>query len=120
MTIKEKNPTIIFYRTSNNAQESLAQQQTLLEKFKSNQNIKVIDYPSDDNFKSMDIFPIIREQESRFIAITRSPLNQKEFDDEFEHYKFFDIYKELGRIELYHMNPYGKLYKSVENIENIL
>jgi len=114
-----KTPTIIFYRTSNNGQESLAYQQPLLEKFKNHLNIKVIDYPSDNNFMSMDLFPVIREQGSRFIVITQSPLTKKDFDYEFEHYKFFDIYKELGRVELYHMSPYGKLYKQVENIEDI-
>jgi len=116
----EKTPTIIFYRTSNNKQESLAYQQPLLEKFKNNPNIKVIDYPSDDNFMSMDLFPVIREQKSRFIVITQSPLNKQEFDDEFKHYQFLDIYEKLNRVELYYMNPYGKLYKSVENIEGIL
>jgi hypothetical protein len=64
---------------------------------------------------SMDIFPVIREPGRRFIVITQSPLNKQEFDDEFEHYKFFDIYEELGRVELYYMNPYGKLYRQVEN-----
>ena len=119
MTAIEKNPTIIFYRTSNNAQESLAYQQPLLEKFKNHPNIEVIDYPSDDNFKTFDIFPIIREQGSRFIVITQSPITKEDFDYEFEHYKFFDIYEELGRVELYHMSSYGKLYKQVADIENI-
>jgi len=120
MTIKEKNPTIIFYRTSNNAQESLAYQQPLLEKFKNHPNIEVIDYRSDDNFMTFDLFPVIRKQMSRFIVITQSPLSKQEFDDEFEQYKFLDIYEKLGRVELYYMNPYGKLYKQVENIEDIL
>jgi hypothetical protein len=120
MTNSTKNPTIIFYRTSNNAEQSLAHQRPLLKKFKSQPNIKVIDYPSDDNFKSMDLFPIIREQGSRFIVITQSPITKQEFDDEFEHYKFFDIYQELGRVELYHMSPYGKLYKQVTGIKDIL
>jgi hypothetical protein len=115
-----KNPTVIFYRTSNNAEQSLAYQQPLLEKFKNHPDSKVIDYRSDDNFMSMDLFPVIREQGSRFIVITQSPITKKDFDYEFEHYKFFDIYQELGRVELYYMNPYGKLYKSVENIEDIL
>jgi|GEM_PF-1470348 len=114
-----KTPTIIFSRTSNNAEESLAYQQPLLEKFKNHPNIKVIDYPSDNNFMSMDLFPVIREQGSRFIVITQSPLTKKDFDYEFEHYKFFDIYEELGRVELYHMSPYGKLYKQVTGIEDI-
>jgi hypothetical protein len=120
MTVTEKNPTIIFYRTSNNMEESLAYQQPLLEKFKSNPNIKIIDYRCDDNFMSMDLFPVIREQGSRFIVITQSPLTKQEFDDDYKHYMFFDIYEELGRVELYYMNPYGKLYKLVENIEDIL
>jgi len=68
---------------------------------------------------SMDLFPVIRKQMSRFIVITQSPLSKQEFDDEFKHYQFFDIYEKLNRVELYYMNPYGKLYKSVQNIEDI-
>ena len=115
-----RNPTIIFYRTSNNAEQSLAYQQPLLEKFKNHPNIKVIDYRSDDNFKALDIFPLSKNPDSRFIVITQSPITKENFDDEFEHYKFFDMYEEIGRTELYHMSPYGKLYKQVENIEDIL
>jgi hypothetical protein len=114
-----KNPTIIFYRTSNNAQESLDYQQPLLEKFKNHPNIKIIDYRSEDNFMTFDLFPTIREQKSRFIVITQSSLTKQEFDDEFEQYKFLDIYEKMDRVELYYMNPYGKLYKSVENIEEL-
>jgi len=74
-----RNPTIIFYRTSNNAQESLAYLQPFLEKFKSQPNITVIDYPSDDNFKTFDLFPVIRKHKEQIHCNHSEPTHEKRF-----------------------------------------
>jgi len=114
--IPTKDSIIIFYRTNTNAEESLTNQQAFLKAYKEQPTITAIDYASDDNFKTLEIFELIRNQSGRFIVITQSSLSKEEFNDQYEHYKFFDFYQKLGRVELYLMDSFGKLYRQVGNI----
>ena len=110
-----ENTIIIFHRSKQNAEESLANQQAFLENYQKNFALPtVIDYITGDYRHAQKITALINKQlSSKIIVIINSSLSQKEHDQQYDMYLFFDFLKVIDRADLYLMDHEGKLYREI-------
>ena len=112
-----ENPIIIFFRTSEeNIEKALAAQQRFLKSLKDYSAITVVDCPSYDGFRTLNALELIRKPHPKLIVITQNYLDSDEFGDEYRHLKVIELFQEAGRLELYHMDARGSLYKYIKDI----
>ena len=110
-----KNTIIIFHRSKQNAEESIANQQAFLENYQKSFALPtVIDYITGDYRQTQKITALINKQlPSKIIIIINSSLSQKEHDQQYDMYLFFDFLKVINRADLYLMDHEGKLYREI-------
>jgi hypothetical protein len=110
-----ENTIIIFHRPKQNAEESLVNQQAFLENYQKNFVLPtVIDYVTGDFRQTQKITTLINKQlPSKIIVIINSFLSQKEHDQQYDMYLFFNFLKAINIADLYLMDHEGKLYREI-------
>ena len=108
-----ENTIIIFHRSKQNAEESIANQQAFLENYQKSFALPtVIDYITGDYRQTQKITTLIKLP-SKIIVIINSSLSQKEHDQQYDMYLFFNFLKVINRADLYLMDHEGKLYREI-------
>lgn len=119
----KRDPVIIFHRSKQNAEESLANQHAFLEAYKEHLPLAAtdyIDYMTGDYPQVLKIRELVHsDPSSEFIVIVNSSLSRGEFDEQFNMYRYFELLKALNRANLYYMDSEGKLFKEIKNIKEV-
>lgn len=117
-----ENTVLIFHRSKQNIEESLANQQAFLENYSKNftSPVKVIDYMSGNYSQARELTEMISKySSSRLIVIINSALSQEEYLSHYDMYSFLKFLKIIDKASLYLMDSEGKLYKEIKNIKDI-
>jgi hypothetical protein len=115
-----ENTIIIFHRSKQNEEESLANQQAFLKSY--NKNItspqNVIDYMTGDRSRAQEMTALINKQiPNKIIVVINSSLSRKEHEQQYDMYCYFDFLKKIDSADFYFMDSEGNLYKEVKDID---
>ena len=115
-----ENTIIIFHRSKQNEEESLANQQAFLKSYNKNFTppSNVIDYVTGAHRHSQEITALINKQlPNKIIVIINSSLSRKEHEQQYDMYCYFNFLKKINMADFYFMDIEGTLYKEVKDID---